>query len=139
MIHKIDSRHSKSLLRKIAETLQDDTSDTDTPANGASESAKSQNGDSKADSPPGGGVSSKRTLFTFVKVAKFFFRENLQTAAGDLCAVVLAKWSAISRISEASKENLLLTVHLLKHLFLLDKAECLRVTLKSKLVANAFT
>jgi hypothetical protein len=76
--------------------------------------------------------SAKPTLFTLVKIAKFFFKENNKTSSSDFAAIVSSRWEAISRISESSKENLLFAAHLLKHLLLLDKSKCQKVINKSK-------
>jgi hypothetical protein len=83
----------------------------------------------------------KQTLFTFVKIAKFFFKENFKSASSDLTSILCDDWNLISSISESSKENLLFTVHLIKHLFLLDRGRPLQVTsLKSWLFKkNHFT
>jgi hypothetical protein len=67
-------------------------------------------------------------LFTFVKIAKFFFKENIKSASSDLTSILCDDWNLISAISESSKENLLFTVHLIKHLFLLDRGRPLQVT-----------
>jgi hypothetical protein len=69
--------------------------------------------------------SSRQILFTLVKIAKFFFNENCKAASSSLVSIVSRNWSSISMFSESSKENLLFTIHLLKHLFLLDKQSSL--------------
>ncbi len=60
----------------------------------------------------------KQTLSTLLKIAKFFFKENNRTASSSLTSICSDNWASISKLSTISKENLLFTVHLLKHLFL---------------------